>query len=198
MHMATQVFYLVFIFLLLIFSLPFQLLIGIILALFSGFPILFTQKRTGRNNKSFLLYKFRTMRMGAEQEQEKLKKLNEATGPVFKIRNDPRFTPIGKFLSHTGLDELPQLFNVLNGDMALLGPRPLPVEEAKKLKKWQQERHSIKPGIISPWIINGYHKSSFDDWMKSDISYAKGKSLTTDIILFIKAIKFWLHLIFTH
>lgn len=96
----------------------------------------------------------------------------------------------GKFLSHTGLDELPQLVNVIRGEMALFGPRPLPVAEAAKLSKRQQERHKIKPGIMSPWVLEGYHSRPFDEWMESDIDYAKDKSLWYDFVLFRKAVVF--------
>ncbi len=135
------------------------------------------------------------MVVNAERLKPKLMRYNEAHGPVFKIHQDPRFTKIGKFLSHTGLDELPQLFNVLRGDMALIGPRPLPPEEAIKLKKWQQKRHTIKPGIVSPWVFEGYHSSSFDDWMESDIQYSKNKNLFTDLILTVRAISMFIKLI---
>lgn len=117
----------------------------------------------------------------------KLSGLNEADGPVFKIKDDPRFFKIGKFLSHTGLDELPQLINVLKGDMALIGPRPLPVDEAMKIEKKYQKRTDVLPGIISPWVINGHHKMKFDEWMRSDIEYIKNKSFLTDINLVFKA-----------
>ena len=138
------------------------------------------------------------MVVGAEKKQRGLIKKNEAQGPVFKIHNDPRFTPFGRFLSHTGLDELPQLINVFRGKMSIIGPRPLPVLEAKHLKPWQQERHKVKPGIISPWVLNGYHSNSFDEWMKSDIAYAYNKSLTGDLALFFNACFFWLHLVVKH
>jgi lipopolysaccharide/colanic/teichoic acid biosynthesis glycosyltransferase len=159
---------------------PLFLCIGILIFLNCGGPVIFTQKRIGKNGKTFTLYKFRTMNKDAEAKQDHYKKLNEADGPVFKIHDDPRFTSIGRFLSHTGLDELPQLFNILKGDMALIGPRPLPVEETKKLKDWQKKRHTIKPGIISPWIVQGYHRQSFDAWMKSDIWYVSHKSMLYD------------------
>ncbi|MCX8009369.1 MAG: sugar transferase [Patescibacteria group bacterium] len=101
------------------------------------------------------------------------KKHNEADGPVFKIHNDPRLTKFGAFLYHTGLDEIPQLFNVLFGTMAIIGPRPLPVEEARKLKPWQKQRECVLPGIISPWILDGYHKNTFNEWMESNIEYTQ-------------------------
>lgn len=134
------------------------------------------------------------MVLDAEEQKPFLRKKNEANGPVFKIRNDPRFTQIGKFLSHTGLDELPQLFNVVIGDMALFGPRPLPLSEAKKLTSYQHRRELIKPGIFSPWIIDGYHKKNFEAWMESDIAYAKSKTIVSDFRLFAIACFFMLEL----
>ena len=173
---------------------PLFIVIAITLALLSGFPIIFTQKRTGLNGKRFLIYKFRTMTTDAEIKQKTLTKYNEANGPVFKIRNDPRYTNVGKFLAHTGLDELPQLINVLKGDMALIGPRPLPVAEAAKLTAWQRKRQTIKPGIISPWILEGYHTQTFDAWMKSDIAYTKKKSFSYDLALAGRTVVFLIRL----
>jgi len=193
--MIITLFYYLFLTTLFIALIPLQVFIGFIIATTTGFPILFKQYRIGRNNRPFLIYKFRTMNAGAENKQKDLSRANEAQGPVFKIHNDPRFTPFGRFLSHTGLDELPQFINVLKGDMSLVGPRPLPVTEAKKLKRWQQERHRIKPGIISPWVLNGYHSSSFDEWMKSDIIYAEQKSPARDVVLFLNACLFWFFLV---
>lgn len=164
--------------------------VALIVALVDGFPFFFRQKRTGLNGRPFTMYKFRTMVGNAESLQKKYARQNEADGPVFKIRKDPRFTRTGRFLSHTGLDELPQLINVLRSEMALFGPRPLPVAEAAKLTKQQQERHRIKPGIISPWIFEGYHSRPFREWMKSDIAYANEKSAWGDLVLFGKSIMF--------
>lgn len=169
---------------------PFLFCIGVLIALFSGFPIFFRQQRIGKDGKPFIIIKFRTMHRGADDKQQAYSHLNEAHGPVFKIRNDPRFTSVGKFLAHTGLDELPQLFNVLMGDMAIIGPRPLPVSEVKKMSAWQRERHIVKPGIMSPWVLEGYHRQTFDAWMKSDIAYAKHKSFWYDISLFFRACGF--------
>jgi lipopolysaccharide/colanic/teichoic acid biosynthesis glycosyltransferase len=170
--------------------------ITVFVLLASGFPIFFRQKRVGRDGKIFFMYKFRTMINGAETMQKKLYALNEAHGPVFKLYNDPRYTPFGKFLAHTGLDELPQLYNILRGDMALLGPRPLPVGEERKLALWQKERERVKPGIISPWILEGYHRTTFDAWMRSDISYAKNKGFLYDLRLSVRALGFLLQLLF--
>jgi lipopolysaccharide/colanic/teichoic acid biosynthesis glycosyltransferase len=150
----------------------------------------------GKNNKSFVLYKFRTMIPCAEKMQQKYKKQNQANGPVFKIHDDPRFTKIGRVLSHTGLDELPQLWNILLGNMALFGPRPLPVHEADKLLPWQKKRHSIKPGILSPWVLNGYHRRTFNEWMKSDCLYVHDKSLLYDTKLFFQSVGFMATLLY--
>ena len=175
--------YSVFVFMLFFLSLPLQCAMVIALAMTEGFPVFFAQSRVGKNGRHFILYKFRTMYPGSEERQKKLVLQNEASGPVFKIHDDPRYTGIGRFLAHTGLDELPQLWNVVRGDMALIGPRPLPVSEAKELIAWQQKRHDIKPGIISPWIIEGYHRQTFDAWMKSDIAYTAQKTMAYDLQL---------------
>jgi lipopolysaccharide/colanic/teichoic acid biosynthesis glycosyltransferase len=167
---------------------PLVILISIVLLMFQGRPIFFLQKRVGKNGRVFTMYKFRTMNHGSEKRQKEFTPLNEADGPVFKIHDDPRFTRVGKFLAHTGMDELPQLINVLQGDMALIGPRPLPVAEAGYLNTWQRKRNCIKPGIISPWIVEGYHSQSFDSWMKSDIEYCKKKSFSYDLFLAARTI----------
>lgn len=182
--------YKVFIILLLLFSAPLLLVISAVIYFSYGAPIIFYQKRVGKDGRLFDIYKFRTMSVDSEHRKKSLLRYNEADGPVFKIQNDPRFTKVGKFLAHTGMDELPQLWNVLMGDMALIGPRPLPVAEAEKLVSWQKKRHSIKPGIISPWILEGYHTMSFDAWMKSDIAYTKDKSFLNDVSLGAKACRF--------
>jgi lipopolysaccharide/colanic/teichoic acid biosynthesis glycosyltransferase len=186
-----------FLVLLIIVLLPVYLILSLLVLLFSGYPVFYSQYRIGMNGKKFKIYKFRTMVDKAEKDQQKLKHLNEADGPVFKIRNDPRLTGIGKFLSHSGLDELPQLFNVLKGDMCLVGPRPLPVDEAKKIKvKYRIKRESVKPGMLSPWILNGYHRLSFDDWMESDISYIENKSFPYDLKIFFESFLFSIDLFF--
>lgn len=139
--------------------------------------LIFKQTRIGQHGKPFTLYKFRTMYPGAEFDQDKYRHLSIGIPPTFKIYNDPRLTPIGKFLYHTGLDELPQLWNIIKGDMAFIGPRPLPVLEAKKLsKKMRQIRESVKPGIISSWALDGSHSLSLDEWLEldqRDISHQK-------------------------
>lgn len=125
----------------------------------------------------------------AEYIKKRIINQNEANGPVFKIYNDPRFTKIGGFFCHTGLDELPQLWNIIKGDMLFIGPRPLPIDEAKQIKEPDKNiRQSVLPGIISPWVLNGYHNLSFNEWMKLDNKYIKNKSFLFDCKIFIKGI----------
>lgn len=174
---------------------PLFVFTGFLVAILSGFPILFRQKRVGKDGRPFVMYKFRTMVPIADTLQKKYQNRNESQGPAFKIQNDPRFTDIGKVLSHTGLDELPQLFNVLRGDMALIGPRPLPVSEAKKLKPWMHERERILPGIISPAILTGAYHQDFEGWMRSDVAYVKEKSLRQDASLFVRFVPFIVRLV---
>lgn len=194
MRQVTNVLYQLFIICLFIGTLPLFIVISFCIALSSDFPMIFRQVRIGQNGKQFILYKFRTMFKDADKHQESLRVKNEAKGPVFKIRDDPRFTPFGRFLSHVGLDELPQLYNVLKGDLSLIGPRPLPIREVDKLTSWQKTRHRIKPGIISPWILSGYHDLPFDQWMKSDIDYVKNKSFLYDLRLTIQIVNFMVKL----
>ena len=181
---------LVFIFavLVLLISLSLMAVIALLVKLTSKGPVIFRQKRIGKNGKIFIMYKFRTMYVGAEEDRKKYEKLNEADGPAFKIRNDPRFVGVGRFLARTGLDELPQIFNILKGEMNFVGPRPLPVYEYEKLKLWQKKRQSVLPGITSSWVINGKHKISFDKWMKSDLEYVKNKSFIGDLRIVWKTI----------
>lgn len=126
----------------------------------------------------------------ADKIQNRFKNLNEADGPVFKIQNDPRFTKFGKILSKTGLDELPQLINVVKGEMSLVGPRPLPVSEAIKLTKQQKIRELVKPGITSGWVTGGSHQMPFEKWMKLDADYVQNATFTTDISIIYKT--FWM------
>ena len=174
---------LVFIFavLVLLISLPLMAVIALLVKLSSKGPVIFGQKRVGKNGEVFIMYKLRTMYVGAEKDRKKYKKLNESDGPVFKIKDDPRFVGIGKFLARTGLDELPQIINILKGEMSFVGPRPLPVYEYEKLKPWQKKRQQVLPGVTSSWVINGKHKISFDKWMKSDLEYVKNKSFIGDL-----------------
>jgi lipopolysaccharide/colanic/teichoic acid biosynthesis glycosyltransferase len=135
------------------------------------------------------MFKFRTMVPNAEKLLSALEKQNEVTGPVFKIKNDPRITPIGKFLRRSSIDELPQLLNVLLGDMSLVGPRPLPVRDYEGFNEdWQRRRFSVKPGITCLWQVNGRSEISFDQWMLLDLQYMDEWSLWLDLKILIKTV----------
>lgn len=172
----------------LIFFCPLYIFAGAFVAVSSGLPVLYFQKRVGKNGKIFEIIKFRTMIKDAEELKSKYKRLNQADGPVFKIYDDPRFTKIGKILSKLGLDELPQLINVLKGEMSLVGPRPLPIDEAKKLTKEQKIREMVRPGITSTWVIEGSHRLSFKKWMQLDKEYVESATFLKDLKIIIKTV----------
>jgi lipopolysaccharide/colanic/teichoic acid biosynthesis glycosyltransferase len=180
----------------LIFLVPLLVLIAVSIMLVDGWPVLFVQERVGKDGKSFWLYKFRTMVRDAESMKRKFGPSNESDGPVFKIHNDPRFTAIGKILSHIGLDELPQLVNIIIGDMVFIGPRPLPIPESKKLMSWMHIRENVLPGIISPAILSGNYHKDFAGWMKKDVEYAQTKSYSTDILLIVPIVLFLIKLVY--
>ena len=154
----------------------------------SGRPVFFVQKRVGKDGGIFKIVKFRTMVVGASRLQARFARLNESDGPVFKIKDDPRFTKFGKILSKTGLDELPQFLNVIKGEMSIVGPRPLPVGEAKRLTKAQKTRQLIKPGITSSWVVRGSHELSFRRWMRLDAEYLETASLGLDLYIIYKTL----------
>lgn len=156
---------------LLTFLSPLLILITSVVWLTAGLPLFYTQKRIGKNGLIFQVIKFRTMTIGAEKNQKKLQSQNEAPYPMFKLHNDPRFVGVGRWLSNTGLDELPQLWNILRGDMSFVGPRPLPVNESKKLlalKPAWRFRTLVKPGIFSEWSIDERRHHSLTHWQKLD------------------------------
>ncbi|OGW85223.1 MAG: hypothetical protein A3C35_08340 [Omnitrophica bacterium RIFCSPHIGHO2_02_FULL_46_11] len=174
--------------LLIIFS-PLFVIISIVIKITSQGPIIFKQYRGGLNGRKFLFFKFRTMITDAEQRRESLKSQNEMQGPVFKIKDDPRVTPMGRFLRKTSLDELPQLWNVLKGDMSLVGPRPLPLYEVKEFKGWQRRRLSMKPGITCIWQTSGRNNvTKFDDWASMDLQYIDNWSLWLDLKILFQTI----------
>lgn len=172
----------------LILSLPLMCLFYLVILIFFGKPVFFMQKRVGKNGKVFEIIKFRTMVNNAEKQKNKLMHLNESDGPTFKIKNDPRFTSFGKALSRTGLDELPQFWNVLCGDMSIVGPRPLPVYEANKLTTKDKIREMVRPGVTSSWVVNGAHSMNFKKWMKLDRDYVKEASFWSDLLITLKTI----------
>jgi lipopolysaccharide/colanic/teichoic acid biosynthesis glycosyltransferase len=155
----------------------------------SSGPIFFIQERVGYNKRRFRVYKFRTMIKNAEIKQAELVQHNEMIGPVFKIKNDPRITSVGRILRKTSFDELPQLFNVAKGDMSLVGPRPLPVVDYNGFNKnWQKRRFSIKPGITCLWQVNGRNTIPFEKWMELDMKYIDNWSLLLDFKILLKTI----------
>lgn len=168
---------------------PFFILIMIIIRLDSKGPVLFTQTRVGKNRRLFKIYKFRTMRVDAEKMKEKLASQNEQSGPVFKMKNDPRITRVGKFLRKTSLDEFPQFINVLLGHMAIVGPRPPIPKEVEQYETWQQRRLSMKPGITCIWQVSGRNNIEFNRWMELDLQYIDNWSLYLDFLLIFKTFK---------
>jgi lipopolysaccharide/colanic/teichoic acid biosynthesis glycosyltransferase len=143
----------------------------------------FVQKREGLGGKSFSIYKLRTMRPDAESLKSELRAYSEQDGPAFKMTDDPRITPIGRFLRKTSIDELPQLWNILKGDMSLVGPRPLPIDESQSCQQWQRRRLSVRPGLTCIWQIRGRNSVSFDEWVRMDLRYIKRRSLWYNLYL---------------
>jgi exopolysaccharide biosynthesis polyprenyl glycosylphosphotransferase len=167
---------------------PFMALVAILIKLTSPGPVFFVQKRVGMNQREFKLYKFRSMIANAEERKSDLLHLNEREGPAFKIENDPRITPLGRFLRKTSIDELPQLFNVLTGKMSLVGPRPPLPEEVRKYEWLFRKRLSVKPGITCIWQISGRNNVSFDRWMQMDHEYIENWTVWLDLQILIKTI----------
>ncbi len=168
---------------------PLFVVVGLLIKVTSQGPLFFSQERVGLNKRKFRLYKFRTMIAEAEQKLSEVEHLNEVSGPVFKIKDDPRLTTIGKFLRKTSIDELPQLFNVLKGDMSLVGPRPLPVRDVDGFgKDWQRRRFSVRPGITCLWQVNGRSDIPFENWMELDIQYIDQWSLWLDVKILAQTI----------
>lgn len=150
--------------------------------------VFFAQERNGRYPKTFKMYKFRSMVHNAEELLKDLMDRNEQTGPVFKINDDPRITKVGKFIRKTSIDELPQLFNVLKGDMSLVGPRPPIPHEVEQYNSYQMQRLAVKPGLTCIWQVSGRNNIGFDEWVEMDIEYIKTRSLWLDIKLIFKTV----------
>jgi exopolysaccharide biosynthesis polyprenyl glycosylphosphotransferase len=167
---------------------PLFLLITLLIRVSSPGPAFFVQERIGYRGRRINIIKFRTMVVNAEFLKEGLQSLNEVDGPVFKIKRDPRITAIGGLLRKTSLDELPQLFNVLSGQMSLVGPRPLPTREALQCTGWQARRQEMKPGLTCLWQISGRNSLSFDEWMKLDLQYIDNWSLWLDLKIILQTI----------
>ena len=165
---------------------PILLIVAIAIKLESKGSIIFSQKRIGLKGKEFKMYKLRSMVEDAEKLKKDLMKSNEMSGPMFKMKDDPRVTRVGKFIRKTSIDELPQLVNVLKGDMSLVGPRPSLPKEVKKFKPWMKKRLEVKPGLTCFWQVSGRNNIDFEDWMKLDIKYVEERSFLVDIKLIFK------------
>ena len=167
---------------------PLFVVIAIIIKFTSKGPVFFSQKRVGRDGKEFKMYKFRSMVVNAEELKEKLAAQNEMSGPMFKMKDDPRVTKVGKFIRKTSIDELPQLFNVLKGDMSLVGPRPSLPKEVAQFDEWMYRRLEVKPGLTCYWQVSGRNNIDFEDWMKLDVKYVEERNLWIDIKLIFKTV----------
>lgn len=167
---------------------PIFLVVSLLIKFESKGPVIFSQDRIGKEGKVFKMYKFRSMVVNAEELKEKLKEQNEMSGPMFKMKEDPRVTRIGKFIRKTSIDELPQLINVLRGDMSLVGPRPSLPKEVKQFEDWMMERLEVKPGLTCYWQVSGRNNIDFEDWMKLDIKYVRERNTLTDIKLIFKTV----------
>ena len=168
--------------------LPLWLLIPLLIKRDSKGPVFFRQERIGKNGRRFKMFKFRSMVVGAEKYQAQLQHLNEMDGPAFKIKDDPRQTRFGRILRRTSLDELPQLFNVLKGDISLVGPRPPIYQEVMAYRPWERKRLAVIPGITCLWQISGRNNLKFDEWMKLDLMYIDNWSFAQDIKILFKTI----------
>ncbi len=172
-------------------ALPLFLLVSIAIRVSSRGPVFYKQERCGLNGRRFMVYKFRSMVVGAEERQMEFEELNESSGPVFKIEKDPRIVPyVGTFLRRTFIDEIPQLINILKGEMSLVGPRPPIPHEVEKYQLWQRRRLSMKPGLTCLWQTSpNRHDMSFDEWMNLDLYYIDNWSLTLDAKIFFGTLK---------
>ena len=150
--------------------------------------VFFSQKRCGKDNKLFPMYKFRSMVSNAEELLEELMEHNEMDGPVFKIKEDPRITRVGKFIRKTSIDELPQLFNILRGDMSIVGPRPAIPHEVAEYSHYHKQRLLVKPGLTCIWQVSGRNSIGFDEWMEMDLEYIEKRNLWMDIKLIFKTV----------
>ena len=174
---------------LLIILTPVYVVVAIIIKKEDGGPIIYTQTRIGKNGKSFAFYKFRSMCVNADKRKAELQHLNEVDGPVFKIKNDPRITKIGKTIRKYSIDELPQVWNVLKGDMSLVGPRPPLPCEVEKYSDYERHRLDVKQGLTCYWQVSGRSNLSFSEWVYLDLKYINDRSVLTDVKLLFMTFK---------
>jgi lipopolysaccharide/colanic/teichoic acid biosynthesis glycosyltransferase len=173
----------------LVITAPIMLIIALSIKLDSPGTVIFRQTRCGQKGRNFTMYKFRTMVSNSEELKQELRDLNEVDGPMFKIIRDPRITRVGRFLRNSNLDELPQLYNVLKGDMSLVGPRPLSLEEMRYNPKWRDARLSVRPGMSGLWQVEAHTKVFFNDWLVNDLEYVQQCSLGLDLKILVKTMK---------
>ncbi len=168
---------------------PLLAVVALLVRVTSKGPVIFCQDRYGLNKRTFRMYKFRSMVADAEKQQARLEHLNETTGPVFKIREDPRITTVGRFIRKTSIDELPQLFNVLRGDMSLVGPRPLPMRDVSRFSEpWLMRRFSVRPGLTGLWQVSGRSNTGFAHWIKLDLEYIDRWSFLLDLKILARTV----------
>lgn len=167
---------------------PVFLVIAIAIYIEDGTPVIFIQERNGLHGKVFRMYKFRSMCRNAEEIHQSLLTQNELDGPAFKMKNDPRLTKVGKFIRKTSIDELPQLLNILRGEMSIVGPRPLPTYETAELNEHQKQRMSVKPGLTCYWQCSGRSDIPFEEWMELDRKYIEEESMLTDARIILKTV----------
>jgi exopolysaccharide biosynthesis polyprenyl glycosylphosphotransferase len=172
----------------LVFLSPLLLMVAVVVRVTSPGPAIFRQTRSGRSGKPFTCYKFRTMENGAEQRKQELLAFNEMSGPVFKIQNDPRVTPVGRWLRKLSIDELPQLVNVLRGEMSLVGPRPPLPEEVAQYSSHQLQRLRVRPGLTCLWQVSGRSNLGFDEWINLDLKYIERRSFWYDLWIIVLTI----------
>lgn len=167
---------------------PVLLIVAVIIMVDDFGNPFFVQARTGKDSKVFKMYKFRSMRLNAESERNDLLSQNEADGPIFKITEDPRITKVGKFIRKTSIDELPQLINILKGEMSIIGPRPLPTYEQEACNEYQQQRLLVKPGLSCYTALDKNAHDDFDRWIELDMKYIRERSFATDIKIILKTV----------
>ncbi len=169
-------------------AVPLGMLAAVVIKLDSEGPVFFKHTRIGKGGKPFTMYKFRSMYKDADKIRDRLNQLNEAAGPIFKIKRDPRITRVGAVLRKTSLDELPQFLNVLKGQMSLVGPRPPLPQEVEQYNSYQQGRLAVKPGLTCLWQVQGRSSISFDKWVELDLEYIRNQSLWLDFKILLKTI----------
>jgi lipopolysaccharide/colanic/teichoic acid biosynthesis glycosyltransferase len=172
----------------LILASPLMILSALAIKVTSRGPIIFKQRRAGLGGQPFWIYKFRTMTVDAESRKASLREISEQDGPAFKLSHDPRVTRVGRFLRETSLDELPQLWNVLKGDMSLVGPRPLPMDESAGCDQWQRTRLDVTPGLTCIWQVKGRSRVTFDEWMRMDVNYIRRRNFLHDFKILTQTI----------